>query len=51
MLMLFASQLIKGKNEVDVFNYASIASSLTYLKEGAQQSIPTENEINKYMNK
>ena len=48
---VFASQLVKGKTEVDALNYASIASSLTCLKEGAQQSIPFENEVLEYLNK
>ena len=48
---VFASQLVKGKTEIDALNYASIASSLTCLKEGAQQSIPFENEVLKYLNK
>ena len=48
---VFASQLVKGKTEVDSLNYASIASSLTCLKEGAQQSIPFENEVLEYLNK
>jgi ribokinase len=42
---VFASQLLKGENEIDALNYASIASSLTCLKEGAQQSIPYEKEV------
>jgi ribokinase len=42
---VFASQLVKGVSEVDSLNYASIASSLTCLKEGAQQSIPYEKEV------
>ena len=48
---VFASQLVKGKTEIDALNYASIASSLTCLKEGAQQSIPFENEVLEYLNK
>jgi ribokinase len=48
---VFASQLVKGKTEIDSLNYASIASSLTCLKEGAQQSIPFENEVLEYLNK
>lgn len=42
---VFASQLVKGVSEVDSLNYASIASSLTCLKQGAQQSIPYEKEV------
>jgi sugar/nucleoside kinase (ribokinase family) len=48
---VFASQLVKWKTEIDSLNYASIASSLTCLKEGAQQSIPFENEVLEYLNK
>lgn len=48
---VFASQLVKGKTEIDALNYASIASSLTCLKEGAQQSIPFENEVLEYLSK
>lgn len=48
---VFASQLVKGKTEIDALNYASIASSLTCLKEGAQQSIPFENEVLEFLNK
>ncbi len=47
---VFASGLVKGKSESDALNYASIASSLTCLKEGAQQSIPYEDEVIKYIN-
>ena len=47
---VFASQLIKGKSEIDALNYASITSSLTCLKEGAQQSIPYEHEVIEYLN-
>lgn len=46
---VFASQLVKSKTEIDSLNYASLASSLTCLKEGAQQSIPTEIEIIEYL--
>ena len=48
---VFASQLVKGKNKGDALNYASIASSLTCLKKGAQQSIPFEKEVLEYINK
>ena len=48
---VFASQLIKGKTEIEALNYASITSSLTCLKEGAQQSIPYEYEVLEYLNK
>lgn len=48
---VFASQLVKGKSEVDSLNYASITSSLTCLKEGAQQSIPYEQEVLDYISK
>lgn len=47
---VFASQLVKGKSEIDALNYASITSSLTCLKEGAQQSIPYEHEVIEYLN-
>ncbi len=46
---VFASQLAKGISEIEALNYASIASSLTCLKEGAQQSIPYENEVLEYI--
>lgn len=46
---VFASQLVKGKTEIEALNYASIASSLTCLKEGAQQSIPYEHEVVDYL--
>ena len=46
---VFASQLAKGISETDALNYASIASSLTCLKEGAQQSIPYEAEVLDYI--
>lgn len=46
---VFASELLKNKNEIEALNYASIASSLTCLKEGAQQSIPNKDEIIKYI--
>ena len=46
---VFASQLAKGISEIDALNYASIASSLTCLKEGAQQSIPYEAEVLNYI--
>lgn len=48
---VFASQLVKGVSEIDSLNYASIASSLTCLKEGAQQSIPYEKEVLEYIKK
>ena len=48
---VFASQLAKGITEIDALNYASIASSLTCLKEGAQQSIPYEHEVKEYIKK
>ena len=48
---VFASQLAKGISEIDALNYASIASSLTCLKEGAQQSIPYEDEVLDYIRK
>ena len=48
---VFASQLAKGISEIDGLNYASIASSLTCLKEGAQQSIPYESEVLDYIEK
>ena len=46
---VFASQLAKGISETDALNYATIASSLTCLKEGAQQSIPYEDEVLEYI--
>ena len=46
---VFASQLAKGISEIDALNYASIASSLTCLKEGAQKSIPYEAEVLEYI--
>ena len=46
---VFASQIAKGISEIDALNYASIASSLTCLKEGAQQSIPYEAEVLEYI--
>ena len=48
---VFASQLAKRISETDALNYASIASSLTCLKEGAQQSIPYEDEVLDYIRK
>ena len=46
---VFASQLVKGKTEIEALNYASVAASLTCLKEGAQQSIPYEQEVDDYL--
>lgn len=46
---IFASQLVKGVDVVDALKYASIGSSLTCLKKGAQQSIPYHNEISEYL--
>ena len=46
---VFASQLIKNKAEIEALQYASIASALTCLKEGAQKSIPYESEVLNYI--
>ena len=46
---IFASQLVKGVSVVDALNYASVGSSLTCLKKGAQQSIPYHDEIIEYL--
>lgn len=47
----FASQLALGKSVEDSLTYASLCSALTCLKKGAQQSIPTKEEVIQYQNK
>lgn len=44
----FAAQLANGLSVVDSLNYASLCSALTCLKRGAQQSIPTKEEVELY---
>lgn len=41
----FAAQYLKNKNIQESIEYATKASALTCLKEGAQQSIPTREEV------
>lgn len=45
---VFASQLANNILVLDALNYASLASSLTCLKKGAQQAIPTKKETLEY---
>lgn len=45
----FAASLAQGKSEIFALNYASLCSSLTCLKKGAQQSIPTLSEVENYI--
>lgn len=47
---VFAAQLAKNIPVLSALYYASVASALTCLKKGAQQSIPTLNELNAYLN-
>ena len=47
---VLASQIINNKNIIEGLNYASIASSLTCKMQGAQKSIPTKNDVEKYIN-
>ena len=44
-----ASKLINNASLKEALDYASICSSLTCLKNGAQQSIPTLKEVNEYL--
>lgn len=44
----FASRLALGESVLDSLNYASLCSALTCLKKGAQQSIPTLEEVIEY---
>lgn len=46
---IFASQLVNKVDVISALKYASIGSSLTCLKKGAQQSIPYQNEIEDYL--
>ena len=46
---VFASQLVKGKNVKDAMSYASYAGTLTCLKNGSHKSIPSEEELNKFI--
>ena len=46
---VLASQLAKNKNIKESLEYASAASALTCLKQGAQQSIPYEIDVKKFM--
>lgn len=45
---VLASSLAKGLDIEVALNYSSLCSSLTCLKKGAQQSIPTLNEVEEY---
>ena len=47
---VLASQIINNKNMIEALNYASIASSLTCKVQGAQKSIPTEKDVEEYIN-
>jgi len=46
----FAAAVSKGKSKPEALQYAVAASALTVTKNGAQASIPTEQEVTQFMN-
>lgn len=46
-----ASELIKGNNIINSMNYAKVASALAVTRRGAQNSIPSRQEVEKILRK
>lgn len=47
----FSSQIVKGNNVYDAIRYASAVSAIVVTRNGAQDSIPNEEEIEEFINK
>ena len=47
----FIKALAEGMNEEDAMKYASIASAIAVTRSGAQESIPTEDEVKNFNGK
>ena len=44
----FVTALAKGMKEVEAMEYASLASAIAVTRKGAQESIPSEEEMNAF---